>query len=93
MQAVYNKDLYFYVLILPNKKKPTQIYIKCRIQANLNTITRQKGELNMVKSNPTTKDDDKNPENNNEKNREKNILAEHNREMGKHQYSKKTDHL
>ncbi|PLR89768.1 DUF3941 domain-containing protein [Bacillus sp. T33-2] len=47
----------------------------------------------MVKSNPTTKDDDKRPENNNEKNRQKNILAEHNREMGKHQYSKKTDHL
>ncbi|RFU67578.1 DUF3941 domain-containing protein [Peribacillus saganii] len=47
----------------------------------------------MVKSNPTTKDDDKRPEDNNEKNRQKNILAEHNAEMGKNNYSKKTDHL
>ncbi|PLT28856.1 DUF3941 domain-containing protein [Peribacillus deserti] len=47
----------------------------------------------MVKSNPTTKDDNKLPEDNNARNREKNIQEEHNKEMGKHSYSKKTDHL
>ncbi|WP_078555303.1 DUF3941 domain-containing protein [Bacillus alkalicellulosilyticus] len=40
-----------------------------------------------------TKDDDKKKKDNNAKNHEKNILREKNAEQGKHQYSKKTDHL
>jgi hypothetical protein len=41
----------------------------------------------------TNKDNDKKAKDNNALNHEKNIQREHNRELGKHQYSKKTDHI
>ncbi|UOE93225.1 DUF3941 domain-containing protein [Alkalihalobacillus sp. LMS39] len=40
-----------------------------------------------------TKDDDKKKKDNNAKNQQRNRLREKNAEHGKHQYSKKTDHL
>ena len=40
-----------------------------------------------------TKDDDKKAKDNNARNMKKNELAEKNRKAGKHQFSKKTDHL
>jgi hypothetical protein len=45
----------------------------------------------MTKSH--TSDNDKKARDNNAKRHEKNIIREHNRELGKHAYSKKTDHL
>jgi Domain of unknown function (DUF3941) len=40
-----------------------------------------------------TSDNDKKPKDNNAKRHEKNMHREKNRELGKHQYSKTTDHL
>lgn len=40
-----------------------------------------------------TKDNDKKPKDNNAKRHEKNMIREENRQAGKFQYSKKTDHL
>ncbi|AXI39370.1 MAG: DUF3941 domain-containing protein [Bacillaceae bacterium] len=40
-----------------------------------------------------TSDNDKKAVDNNAKRHEKNLLKEKNRELGKRQYSKKTDHL
>lgn len=42
---------------------------------------------------PRTSDNDKKAKDNNAANMEKNMLREKNRKAGKHQYSKKTDHL
>ncbi len=42
---------------------------------------------------PNTSDDNKKPKDNNARLEQKNLLREKNRKMGKHQYSKKTDHL
>jgi len=42
---------------------------------------------------PHTSDNDKKAQDHNALRHEKNMLAEKNRKAGKHQYSKKTDHL
>lgn len=42
---------------------------------------------------PHTSDNDKKAKDNNALRHEKNIMREKNRKAGKHQYSKKTDHL
>ncbi|WP_129706206.1 DUF3941 domain-containing protein [Priestia megaterium] len=42
---------------------------------------------------PKTSDNDKKAKDNNAKLHEKNLQTKHNRELGKHSFSKKTDHL
>ncbi|TYR79543.1 DUF3941 domain-containing protein [Priestia megaterium] len=42
---------------------------------------------------PHTSDNDKKAKDNNAKHQQKNLQEQHNRGLGKHSYSKKTDHL
>ncbi len=55
----------------------------------MTTHTSHKEENHM----PHTSDNDKKARDNNALHHEKNMMKEANRKKGKHQYSKKTDHL
>jgi hypothetical protein len=55
--------------------------------------TATKPEKRRFFSMPHTSDNDKKAQDNNALRHEKNMMREKNRKAGKHQYSKKTDHL